>query len=93
MDSSLFTESQQGLVHRAIAQGRLRDEAQAVVEELLLWEERERRRIAILAEVEEAELSVAAGRSRPITEESMWDLVGLVKKWGRVKLEAEGNSP
>src|SRR3954462_10020917 len=65
-----LTPDQRALVKRAIDSGRFSHEEEAVQEALALWEERERRRLEILASLDEAEASLARGEGRPITEES-----------------------
>jgi putative addiction module CopG family antidote len=87
-----LTPDQRALVKRAIDSGRFTDEAQAVREALALWEERERRRLEILAAIDEAEASLARGQGRPITEESMKALADDVKQRGRRRLAAERNA-
>ena len=62
-------------------------------EALALWEERERRRLEILAAVDEAEASFARGEGRPIPQESVRNLSDGVKQRGRARLAAEQNSP
>jgi Arc/MetJ-type ribon-helix-helix transcriptional regulator len=62
---------QRALVKRAIETGRFTDEEQAVQEALTLREEGERRRLGILAAIDEAETSLAKGEGRPVTEGSM----------------------
>ena len=56
-----LTPDQQALVHEAIAAGRLHHEEEAVKQALLLWEERERRRLEILATVELSKAALARG--------------------------------
>ena len=56
------------------------------------WEERERRRLEILASLDETEASLARGEGRPITEESMKALAEDVKQRGRARLAAERNA-
>lgn len=58
-------------------------------EALSLWEERERTRAEILAQVDLAEASLARGEGRIITQESMRELAGEVKQRGRARLAAE----
>jgi Arc/MetJ-type ribon-helix-helix transcriptional regulator len=84
-----FTPDQIAFVRQAIGSGRLQREEDAVKEALLLWEERERTRLEILAAVDEAEASLARGEARPITQESMRDLAEDVKRRGRARLAAE----
>lgn len=84
-----LTPDQRALVKRAIESGRFSHEEEAVQEALALWEERERRRLEILASLDEAEASLARGEGRPITEESMKALAEDVKQRGRRRLAAE----
>jgi hypothetical protein len=60
-----------------------------VAEALALWEERERRRLEILAMVDEAEASLAGGEGREITEESMKALAEEIKQRLRRRIAAE----
>ena len=64
----------------------------AVKEALSLWEERERRRLEILAAVDEAEASLARGEGRVITQESMRELAQQVMERGRARLASEQQS-
>ena len=84
-----LTPDQEAFVRQAIAAGRLRREEDAVREAMSLWEERERRRLEILAAVEEAEASLARGEGRSISKESMRELAEEVKRRGRARLAAE----
>ena len=88
-----LTPGQKALVRQAIESGRLRREEGAVQEALSLWEERERTRAEILAAIHEAEIPLAHGEARPITEESMRELAEQVKQRGRTRLAAEQNVP
>jgi Arc/MetJ-type ribon-helix-helix transcriptional regulator len=88
-----LTPDQRAFVRQAIENGRLRFEEDAVKEALSLWEVRERTRMEILADVDEAESSLLAGEGRPITKESMRDLAEEVKRRGRVRLAAETRTP
>lgn len=83
------TRDQQALIRQAIEAGRLQRPEEAAQEGLSLWEERERRRIEILAAVDSAEASLVRGEGRPITRESMRELAEDVKTRGRARLEAE----
>jgi len=83
-----LTPDQRALVKRAIESGRFSHEEEAVREALALWEERERRRLEILASLDEAEASLAHGEGRPITEESMKVLADEIKDRGRRRLAA-----
>jgi len=84
-----LTPDQKAFVRQAIESGRLHGEEDAVKEALSLWEERERERAEILAAVDEAEASLARGEGRIVTEESMRELAGEVKRRGRARLAAE----
>ena len=88
-----LTADQRAFVQRAIESGRLSREEDAVQEALALWEERERRRLEILAMVDEAEASLARGEGREITEESMKALAEEIKQRGRRRLASEGAKP
>jgi len=87
-----LTPDQRAFIRDAIASGRLQREEDAVREALALWEQRERARAQILSAVDAAEASLAQGRGRPITEESVRQLAGEVKSRGRARLAAEQNS-
>jgi putative addiction module CopG family antidote len=84
-----LTADQRAFVQRAIESGRFSREEDAVQEALALWEERERRRLEILAMVDEAEASLARGEGREITEESMKALAEEIKQRGRRRLASE----
>lgn len=84
-----LTPDQEAFIRHAIEAGRLHRAEDAVQEGLSLWEERERRRAAILAAVDSAEASLARGEGRPITQESMGKLADEVKQRGRARLRAE----
>jgi Arc/MetJ-type ribon-helix-helix transcriptional regulator len=88
-----FTPDQKAFVRQAIESGRLRREEDAAKEAFSLWEERERTRAEILAAVDEAEASLARGEGRMITQESMRELAGQVKRRGRAPLAAEQQPP
>lgn len=85
-----LTPDQRAFVRKAIESGRFKREEEAVEEALALWEERERRRLEILAMLDEADASLARGEGREITEASMKALAAEVKERGRRRLAAEG---
>jgi hypothetical protein len=61
-----------------------------VQQAMVLWEERERRRLKILASVEQADASLARGEGRIIsTREDMSQLVADIKRRGIARLAAE----
>ena len=88
MDVELSAD-QRAFFSMAVKTGRLSREEDAVEEALLLWEERERTRAEILALVDSAEASLSHGQGRVITQESMRELAGDVKRRGRALLAAE----
>lgn len=88
-----LTSDLRALIQEAIAAGRLHTEEDAVQEALALWAERERRRLEILASVDEAEASLAAGKGRVVnTREEAEQLTQDVAKRGRTRLAAEQNT-
>jgi putative addiction module CopG family antidote len=84
-----LTPDQRAFAQRAIESGRFTSEEEAVQEALRLWEERERRRLEILAMLDEADASLARGEGREITEQSMKALAEEIKERGRRRLAAE----
>ena len=82
-----LTPDQRAFVQRAIESGRFSGEEEAVQEALALWEERERRRLEILAMLDEADASFARGEGIPITEESMKALAEEAKQRLRRRIE------
>lgn len=88
-----LTPDQNAFVRQAIEAGRLHRPEEAVREALSLWEERERRRAEILAAVDTAKASLAAGKGRVVTEDSMHRLADEVKQRGRARLAAERQTP
>jgi putative addiction module CopG family antidote len=84
-----LTSDQKAFARRAVESGRLRSEEEAVREALILWEERERRRVAFLAPLDDARASLARGEGRVITQESMRELAAEVRERGRARLIAE----
>jgi len=88
-----LTPDQKAFIRQAIESGRFLREEDAVKEALSLWEERERTRAEILIAVDEAEVSLARGDGRVITQESMRDLAGEVKRRGRARLAVEPTTP
>jgi Arc/MetJ-type ribon-helix-helix transcriptional regulator len=88
-----LTRDQKAFIRQAIESGRLRHEEDAVKEAFFLWDEHERTRAEILADVDEAESSLTRGEGRIITQESMRDLAESVKQRGRARLAAEQDPP
>ena len=84
-----LTPDQRAFVQKAIESGRFSREEEAVQEALAFWEERERRRLEILAMLDEADVSFARGEGIPLTEESVKELVEEAKQRLRRRIEAE----
>ena len=85
-----FTPDQQALVREAVSSGRLQGPEEAMQQALLLWEERERRRLEILATVELSKSSMARGEGRTVaTREESDHLVSDVTRRGMARLGAE----
>jgi putative addiction module CopG family antidote len=89
-----LTDDQKAFIRQAIQAGRLHREEDAIKEALALWEERERRKLEILAAVEAAEVSLAEGRGRTITtREEARQFADEVKQRGLALLKSEQNPP
>jgi putative addiction module CopG family antidote len=88
-----LTPDQRDFVRKAIESGRISGEEEAIRQALALWEERERRRLEILAMLDEADASLARGEGIPITEESMKALAEDVEREGRRRLSEERQRP
>lgn len=85
-----LTADQEAFIRQAIETGRLHHEEDAVEEAMLLWEERERRRLEILASIDKAEASLARGEGRRITTyEEVAQLAEDVKRRGMARLAVE----
>ena len=83
------TSDQDAFIRRAVAVGRFQRAEDAVQEALSLWEERERRRAEILFAVEQADASLERGEGQLMSERSMRELAEVVKRRGRLRLEAD----
>jgi putative addiction module CopG family antidote len=87
-----LTPDQKAFVRQAIESGRLAREEDVLKEALSLWEERERRRLEILASVDRAEVSLARGEGRRITTpEDAKQLADDIRRHGLARLDAEQN--
>ena len=84
-----LTPDQRAFVQRAIDSGRFSREEEAVREALALWEERQRRRLEILAMLDEADASLARGEGIVITDESMKALAEETKQRLRRRIATE----
>jgi Arc/MetJ-type ribon-helix-helix transcriptional regulator len=83
-----LSADQQAFVRQVVASGRLQGEEEAVQEAFALWEERERRRIEILAGLDAAELDIASGRYSDYTDEMLPQLGEDLKREARVLRDA-----
>ena len=87
-----LTPDQEAYIRQAIETGRLRRKEDAVQEAMLLWEERERRKLEILVAVDQAQASLSRGEGRRITtHEEATQLVADIRGRGTVRLAAEQN--
>lgn len=84
-----LTPDQEAFIRQAIEAGRFCRAEDAIEEALSLWEERERKRAEFLATLHDAKASLAHGRGRTITQESMRELATEVKQRGRSRLATE----
>jgi putative addiction module CopG family antidote len=88
-----LTPDQEAFIRQAIETGRFDRKEDAVQEAMSLWEERERRRLEILASVDQAEASLARGEGRRITtREEVSQLADDIKRRGMSRLSAEQNT-
>jgi len=87
-----LTPDQEAYIRQAIETDRLRRKEDAVHEAMLLWEERERRKLEILVAVDRAEASLLRGEGRRITtREEATQLVADIRGRGMARLAAEQN--
>ena len=84
-----LTADQREVIRRAIESGRLASEEEAIQEALALWEERERRRLEILAMLDEADASLARREGIPFTAESVKALAEEAKERLRHRIAAK----
>lgn len=92
MDLQL-TVDQEAFIRHAIQTGRLHRREDALQEAMSLWEERERRRLEILASVDRAEASLAQGDGRTVkTHRDATELAADVRRRGIARLAAEQDS-
>jgi putative addiction module CopG family antidote len=88
-----FTPDQKAFARKAIETGRFHSAEEVVQEALSVWEDRERRRVQILASVDSAEASIRRGEGRVINAESMRQLADEVKQRGRAGLVTPAAPP
>ena len=88
-----LTPDQEAFIRQGIEAGRFRGKEDAVQEAMSLWEERERRRLEILAAVDQAEASLARGEGRRVTTRAeVTRLAKDIKRRGMARLSAEQNA-
>lgn len=78
-----LTQDQEALVLSALESGRLLRPEDAVREALALWEERERRRAELVADIAEAEASLARGEGFEVDASGLRDVFDAVSARGR----------
>ena len=83
-----LTPDQEAFVRQAIKSGRIDRAEDAVMEALLLWEERELLRAELITSIDGARASIARGEGRIITQESMQALAEEAKQRLRSRLAA-----
>lgn len=81
-----LTPAQTSFINLGIREGRFRNSEEAVREALALWEKRERARVELLASLDAAEESLAAGEGEEYSLESLPSLVQSVKERGAARL-------
>ncbi len=87
-----LTADQKAFVRKAVESGRYKREEDALLEVFSLWETQERRRVEILAAVDQAEASLGRGEGRRITTpEQISQLADEIKRRGLSRLAAEDN--
>ena len=85
-----LTSDQQDIVLHAVKAGRIHDPEEAGAQAMALWIENERRRVALIQKLEEAEASHARGESRLIaTDADQQQLVSGIMERCRSRLAAE----
>lgn len=80
------TPEQEAFIRRAIASGRFRTAEDAAREALAQWEERERLRTQLLADLDTAEASLARGKGRRLNSKSLRRFIDDVKRRGRSRM-------
>ncbi len=87
-----LTSDQEAFIRHAIETGRLHRKGRRAAGSHVALEDRERRRLEILAAVDQAEASLGRGEGRRIaTDEDVTLLANDVKRRGMARLAAEPN--
>lgn len=81
-----FTPEQKSHIDLSMEQGRIQSPEEAVKDALSLWEERERARLDLLAEIDAGDSSFEGGEIVFESEESIAAWIEGVKQRGRAKL-------
>ena len=79
-----FTPDQEAFVRQAIASGRYQTAEDAVRDAMTQWEEKERRRLELMAALDEAEADLEAGRYTDYTSETLPQLAVELKREARM---------
>jgi len=88
-----LTDDQRAFIRDAVEAGRLQSAEDAVRQAMLLWEERERQRMEVLAIVDKSEASLARGEGRAVTSrKAVSQLAEDVKRRAMKRLKAEQDS-
>jgi len=74
-----LTLDQQAFVRQVIASGRVKHESEVIQEAFSLWEDRERRRVEILAVFDAAEKDLESGNFSDYTDATLPDLAASLK--------------
>ena len=85
------TPDQEISIRLALATGRIARPEEAAAQAMALWEQRERRRRELMAQVDAAEVSLARGEGLEITEASMQALADAVQQRGRARLREDAD--
>ena len=83
------TRDQEAFIRQALESGRIARPEDAVTEAMAMWEDRERRRAELLADLDTAEASLVRGAGVAITPTAVEGLAASIKDRGRSRLAAE----
>jgi Arc/MetJ-type ribon-helix-helix transcriptional regulator len=82
-----LTPDQNALIEHAIQKGHYRSPQEAVNTAIAMWEERERARLELIEELEEADRSIDAGEGIYLeSDEAIDEFIAGVKQRGRARL-------
>jgi Arc/MetJ-type ribon-helix-helix transcriptional regulator len=80
-----LSPDQEAFIREAIAQGRYRTPEDAVLDALACWEEGERRRVELMAALDEAEADLRLGQYTDYTNETLTTLAEELKHEARAR--------